>query len=144
VSSANDIGRAEALAAEALAWMAQRHVPPTAKNYELILSYLGGENADLKTTIDGPDLQGKPMHTETVWTFDGKDHPVKGAAAPNTTAAYKRVNDHTFEVTTKIDGKPTVTTRVVVSADAKTLTATQTGKSADGSAVNNVIVAGKQ
>jgi hypothetical protein len=98
----------------------------------------------MKTTIDGPDLQGKPMHTETVWTFDGKDHPVKGAAAPNTTAAYKRVNDHTFEVTTKIDGKPTVTTRVVVSADAKTLTATQTGKSADGSAVNNVIVASKQ
>jgi len=98
----------------------------------------------MKTTVDGPDLQGKPMRTETVWTFDGKDNPVKGAAAPNTTAAYKRVNDHTFEVTTKVDSKLTLTTRVVVSADAKTLTATRTGKSADGSAVNNVIVASKQ
>jgi hypothetical protein len=98
----------------------------------------------MKTTIDGPDLQGKPIHTETVWTFDGKDNPVKGPAAPKTTAADKRVNDHTFEVTTKVDGKPTLTPRVVVSADARTLTATQTGKSADGSAVNNVIVASKQ
>ena len=98
----------------------------------------------MKTTIDGTDPQGKPTHTETVWTFDGKDHPVKGAAAPNTTAAYKRVDDHTFEVTTKVDGKPTVTTRVVISADGKAMTATQTGKAADGSAVNNVIVASKQ
>jgi hypothetical protein len=98
----------------------------------------------MKTTIDGADPQGKPTHTETVWTFDGKDNPVKGAMAPNTTAAYKRVDDHTFEVTTKVDGKPTVTTRVVVSADGKTLTATQTGKTAQGEAVNNVIVASKQ
>ena len=98
----------------------------------------------MKTTIDGTDPQGKPIRTETVWAFDGKDNPVKGAPAPNTTAAYKRIDDHTFEVTTKVDGKPTVTTRVVVSADGKTLTATQTGKGADGSAVNNVIVASKQ
>ena len=98
----------------------------------------------MKTTIDGTNAQGQPTHTETVWTFDGKDNPVKGAAAPNTTAAYKRVDDHTFEVTTKVDGKPTVTTRVVISADGKAMTATQTGKAADGSAVNNVIVASKQ
>jgi hypothetical protein len=98
----------------------------------------------MKTTIDGTNAQGQPTHTETEWTFDGKDNPVKGAAAPNTTAAYKRVDDHTFEVTTKLDGKPTVTTRVVISADGKTMTATQTGKGADGSAVNNVIVASKQ
>ena len=44
----------------------------------------------------------------------------------------------------KVDGKPTVTTRVVVSADGKTLTATQTGKSAQGQDVKNVIVAVKQ
>lgn len=69
---------------------------------------------------------------------------MKGAPAPNSTAAYKRVDDHTFEVSTKVDGKPTVTTRVVISADGKTMTATQTGKSADGAAVNNVIVASKQ
>jgi hypothetical protein len=44
----------------------------------------------------------------------------------------------------KVDGKSTVTTRVVVSADGKSLTATQTGKNDRGDTVNNVIVAEKQ
>jgi hypothetical protein len=98
---------------------------------------------DMKTTIDGADPQGKPTHTETAWTFDGKDNPVTGAPAANTTAAYKRIDDRTFEVTTKVDGKPTVTTRVAISADGKTMTATQSGKNAQGESVNNVIVATK-
>jgi diguanylate cyclase len=53
VSDRNDSGRAEALARDALAWMGERRVPPTAKNFEVILAYVGGENAGLKTTIDG-------------------------------------------------------------------------------------------
>jgi len=97
-----------------------------------------------KTTIDGTSPQGQPTHTETVGKFDGNDNPVTGAPTPNTTAAYKRSNGRTFEVMGKVDGKPTVTTRVVVSADGKTLTATQTGKNAQGENVNNVIVAEKQ
>ncbi len=99
---------------------------------------------DLKTTIDASNPQGQPIHTETVGKFDGKDNPVTGAPAPNTTTAYKRINGRTFEALGKVDGKPTVTTRVVISADGKTLTATQTGKNAQGENVNNVIVADKQ
>jgi hypothetical protein len=98
----------------------------------------------MKTTIDATDPQGKPTHTETVWMFDGKDNPVKGAPAPNTTAAYKRIDDRTFEVMGKVDGKATVTTRVAISADGKTMTATQTGQNIQGEKVNNVIVANKQ
>ena len=98
----------------------------------------------LKTTIDGVNPQGQPTHTETVGAFDdGKDNPVKGAPA-NTTTALKRIDGRTFEAMGKVDGKPTVTTRVVVSADGKTMTATQTGKNAQGETVNNVIVADKQ
>ena len=41
----------------------------------------------IKTTIDGADAQGKPTHTESVSTFDGKDTPVDGAPALNTTTA---------------------------------------------------------
>ena len=82
----------------------------------------------MKTTIDGTNAQGQPTHTETVWMFDGTDHPVNGAPAPNATALYKRVDDRTFEVTSKADGKPFMTTRVSISADGKTMTATQTGK----------------
>ena len=98
----------------------------------------------MKTTIDGTNAQGQPTHTETVWMFDGKDHPVKGAPAPNATAAYKRVDDRSFEVTSKADGKLIMTTRVSISPDGKTMTATQTGQNAQGESVKNTIVALKQ
>ena len=98
----------------------------------------------IKTTIDGTNAEGKPTHTESVAGFDGKDNPVKGAQAPNTTNALKRIDDRTLEVMGKVDGKPAVTTRVAVSADGKTMTATQTGKNAQGESMNNVIVLDKQ
>jgi hypothetical protein len=98
----------------------------------------------MKITIDAPDPQGKPTHTETTWMFDGKDHPVKGAPAPDATAAYKRIDDRTFEVSSKAGGKLMMTTRVAISADGKTMTATQTGQNMEGQKVNNVIVAHKQ
>jgi hypothetical protein len=98
----------------------------------------------IKTTIDGTTPEGQPTHTETVAGFDGKDNPVKGASAPNMTNALKRIDDRTFEVMGKVDGKPAVTTRVAVSADGKTMTATQTGKNAQGENINNAIVLDKQ
>jgi hypothetical protein len=113
---------------------------PTVAATVKIESSAGG----IKTTIDGTNPEGKPTHTETVAAFDGKDNPVKGAPAPNTTSALKRIDDRTFEVMGKVDGKPTVTTRVAVSTDGKTMTATQTGKNAQGESVNNVIVLDKQ
>jgi hypothetical protein len=50
----------------------------------------------------------------------------------------------TLETQGKISGKPTVATRVVVSPDGKTITATQTGQNAQGQAVKNVIVLERQ
>jgi hypothetical protein len=98
----------------------------------------------VKITMDGMTAEGKPFHTETVAGFDGKDNPVKGANRPNTTVAYKRIDDRTLESQSKIDGKPTTTVKISVSPDGKTLTATVTGKNADGQAVNSVIVHDKQ
>jgi hypothetical protein len=97
----------------------------------------------IKTTIDGTNPEGQPTHTESVGGFDGKDNPVTGTPAPMTNAL-KRVDDRTFEVMGKIDGKPAVTTRVTVSADGKTMSATQTGTNAQGQSVKNVIVLDKQ
>jgi hypothetical protein len=98
----------------------------------------------LKLTIDGADAEGKPTHTESVSTFDGKDTPVDGAPALNTTEALKRIDGRTFEAQGKVGGKPTVTTRVVVAADGKTMTATQTGQNIKGQAIKNVIVLERQ
>jgi hypothetical protein len=98
----------------------------------------------MKTTITSADPEGKPLQTETMWAFDGKDNPVKGAPAANTTAAYKRIDARTFEVTSRVAGKTTITTRVAISADGKTMTATQTGTNPQGESVKHVIVAIKQ
>ena len=97
----------------------------------------------MKTTIDGVNAQGQKTHTEAVAAFDGKDYPVKGPD-PNVTSTLKRIDARTFENQAKVSGKPTVTTRVAISADGKTLTATQTGTTGQGPAVKNVIVAEKQ
>ena len=114
--------------------------PPTVAATVKIEPSAGG----IKTTIDGTNAEGKPAHTESVAGFDGKDNPVKGAQIPNRTTAYRRIDDRTFEAIDKLDGKPTVTTRVAVSADGKTMTATLTGKNAQGESMNNVIVLDKQ
>jgi hypothetical protein len=98
----------------------------------------------MKTTIDGVNPQGEKTHTEAVADFDGKDYPVKGAPDPTATSSLKRIDKRTFENQAKAGGKATVTTRVVISADGKTLTATQTGTNAQGQAIKNVIVADKQ
>jgi hypothetical protein len=98
----------------------------------------------MKRTIDAMNPEGKAIHIELVGAFDGNDYPVKDAQFPNTTAAFKRLDSRTFEVITKVDGKPTATNRVVISADSKTMTATITDKNREGQTVNNVIVSDKQ
>ena len=102
------------------------------------------KNEPLKSTSDGIDAQGKPTHTEISYKFDGKDYPLKGAAAANTTRAYRRIDDHTWEFVTKVDGKVTTTNRNVISPDGKTQTGTTTGKDAQGQTVNNTLVFDKQ
>jgi hypothetical protein len=94
----------------------------------------------IKTTIDSTNAQSQPVHTETVG--DAKHNPVKGAQATNTTIAYKRVDGRTYDAIGEIYGKPTVT--IAISADGKTMTATQTGENAEGQNVHNVLVADKQ
>jgi hypothetical protein len=97
----------------------------------------------VKTTIDAVNAQGQPTHTEAAGAFDGTDNPVKGAAQPQTTAL-RRIDARTYEAQTKVNGKPTVASRISVSADGKTLTATQTGQNVQGQAVKNVIVLDRQ
>jgi len=98
----------------------------------------------MKTTIDATNAQRQPTHTETIGKFDGKDNPVMGAPVPNTTTAYKRIDARSFEAMGKVDAKAGVTSRIAISADGKTLTATQTGTNPQGQVVKNVVVADRQ
>ena len=109
--------------------------PPPKESATKIEAVPGG----LKFTVDGVNAEGKPTHFEWTAKFDGKDVPVKGD--PNRdTAALKKVDDHTFEIVNKKDGKVTTTNRIVVSRDGKTRTVTATGTNAKGQKVNNTAV----
>ncbi len=69
---------------------------------------------------------------------------MKGAPNPNQTMALTKIDARTFEAQNKADGKPTVTTRVTISADGKTITATQSGTNVQGQAIKNSLVFDKQ
>ena len=97
----------------------------------------------MKFTTDGVDAQGQANHTETLEKGDGTEAPVQGAQAP-TTRAFKRIDDHTYEDADKVNGKPTLTRRLVISQDGRTLTVTMKGTNAQGQTVNNVVVYEKQ
>jgi hypothetical protein len=75
--------------------------------------------------------------------FDGNDAAVKGNPDADM-QAFKRVDDRSYEVTAKKNGKVTTITKVTISADGKTRTATQTGTDPQGRAVNNTIVYDRQ
>ena len=93
----------------------------------------------LKFTNDGVNSEGKPTHSEWSGKFDGKDNPVEGD--PNRdTAALKKIDDYTIEISNKKAGKPTTTIRTVFSKDGKTRTQTVKGTNAEGVKVNNMVV----
>jgi hypothetical protein len=97
----------------------------------------------IKITVDGVDADGKPAHNEWTGKFDGKDYPVTGDSSSDT-RAYKRVNDHTLEITNKKGAEVTTTARVVVSADGKSRTVTAHGKDAKGKKISSSSVYDKQ
>jgi hypothetical protein len=93
-----------------------------------------GENE--KLTVDGVDAEGKKTHT--VWTgkLDGKDYPVTGD--PNSdTRAFTTNGKDTVDMVSKKDGKTVGDGKIVVSADGKTRTVTNTMTNAKGEKVTS-------
>jgi len=98
-------------------------------------------SADTLTAItDGADAEGKKIHTEITYKFDGKDYDYKGAPDANSTRVYTRVDDHHYTYATKVNGLITTTSRVAVTPDGKTRTITTTGRDAQGRVIRNFSV----
>jgi len=114
---------------------------PAPKSQTLKIATMGADG--VKFVADGMDADGKVTHWELDAQYDGKFVPFKGNPDADM-LAYKRINPTTLEATTQRAGKVTGTTMIVVSADGKTRTLTQTGTNAKGETINNVIVYGKQ
>jgi hypothetical protein len=112
-----------------------------AKPYHTVVYEAAGD--DIKITVDGTDLDGKPTHNEWTGKFDGKDYPVTGDPASDA-RSYKVVDDNTLELTIKKGGKVTITGRIAVSADGKTRTVTTMVTDAKGKKIENIAVYDKQ
>ena len=97
----------------------------------------------IKFTSEGVGADGKPNHSMYLSKFDGKDVPYEGNP-DGEMASPMKIDDNSYTNTWKKDGKATITAKVVVSADGKTMTITQTGTNAKSEAVNNSIVYTKQ
>jgi hypothetical protein len=114
--------------------------PGAGKNTTVVIAPAGD---NVKVTVDGIGADGKPTHNEWIGKFDGKDYPLTGDPASDT-RAYKPINDHTLALTEKKDGKPTITGRIVISADGKNRTVTASGTDANGKKISITYVYDKQ
>ena len=97
----------------------------------------------IKFTGDGVSSDGKPTHTMFLSRFDGKDVPYEGNPDADMAAPMK-IDDNSYSNTWKKGGKVTISGKLVVSANGKTLTITQGGTNAKGEAVNITAVFNKQ
>jgi|SRR5271165_5065625 len=95
-----------------------------------------------KVTTIGTDADGKPFQDEWVGKLDGKEYPFTGD--PSKTRAYKKINDHTMEITNKKDGKVVSSGRAVVSADGKTRTVNINWTNSEGKKMSFTAVYDKQ
>jgi hypothetical protein len=110
------------------------------KNTTVVYSPAGDQ---VKVTTDGTTGDGKPVQTEWTGMFDGKDYPLTGDPSANT-RSYKKINDHTLELTNKKEGKVTATGRIVVSADGMSRTVTVSAMTAGGQKMTYTAVYDKQ
>lgn len=117
-----------------------KFAPGATKNHTVVYEAAGD---NVKVTVDGTGSDGKPTHNEWTGKFDGKDYPVIGDPTSDM-RSYKRVDDHTLELTSKKDGKVTITGRIAVSKNGKSRTVNTSGTDAMGMKVENTAVYDKQ
>ena len=97
----------------------------------------------LTLTSDSIDAEGKPVHGTYTSKFDGKEVPWTGNPMADT-ATPKRIDSNNYENVWKMAGKVTVTSKVSVSKDGKTLTINQKGTDAKGKPIDVVAVYDRQ
>ena len=113
--------------------------PGSTKNATVVYTPVGDQ---VKVTTDGTNADGKAVQTEWTGKFDGKDYPLTGD--PSSIRSYKKINDHTLELTITTNGKVTSSGRIMVSPDGKSRAVTLSGTGADGKKFTNVAVYDKQ
>lgn len=98
-----------------------------------------GEDGAVRVVYDMVRVRGGVTHLEWTGKFDGNDYPVQGVEEL-VTYSYRRVDDRTYDVVTRLDGSITAVSRVTLSADANTITTVTEGRNAQGRPVTTTTV----
>jgi hypothetical protein len=98
----------------------------------------------VKFTVDLVADDGTKSQWGFTANYDGKDVPVTGSAPYGDSVALTRVDDKTVRIASKMKGKATATTTIVLSADGKSRTSTTKGTNAKGEPLNVESVYEKQ
>ena len=108
-------------------------------NLRETLKYEPYGDGGVKSTSEGVNALGNPIHTEYTGYYDGKEYPVTGNRDADT-IVMKRIDAYTTERIFKKEGKVTRVARRTVSKDGKILTMTNRGRNAQGQNVDTVVV----
>ena len=117
-----------------------KFAPGATKNQKVVYEAAGDQ---VKVALDGMTADGKSLHIEWTGKYDGKFYPVTGDAGVDE-RAYKQINAHTMEITSKKGGKIVSTSRIVVAADGKSRTVTSSGTNSKGAKVTTVTAYDKE
>ncbi len=82
-------------------------------------------DSEIRIVDDLVRIRGGVVHTEWTGKFDGNDYPVEGVEI-YLTSAYRQVDEHTIQLTQKVDGRPVVRATLVLSPDGSRITITTT------------------
>lgn len=102
-------------------WQLTSSSGPTA--YSRVTCKIEPSQDRLRVIYDMVGNRGGVTHWEWTGKLDGKDYPLEGVEEA-VTDAYSRIDDHTYRVVLKIDGKTATMTNIAISADGRTMTVT--------------------
>lgn len=99
--------------------------------------------AGVRMVYDLVGVRGGVTHLEWSGTLDGREYAVQGLDVVMT-YSYARLDDRTWEVTVRLDGRAVGTARVTISADGERLTTVTTVDGPGGQAVSSTTVYERQ
>jgi hypothetical protein len=123
--------------------LAQSTYQPGPPPYRRATYRIARHGDGIRVVYDMVRPRGGTIHLEWTGQFDGRDYPVQGVDEV-VTYAYKLLDDHTYDVVTKVDGRATATSRVVLAADGSRITTTTAGRDSRGAEVTTITVYERQ
>ena len=111
--------------------------------YKKVTSTIEPWQDGLKVSYDMVRARGGITHMEWTGRFDGRDYPVAGIDY-FLTNAYRRIDDRSYEIVIKVDGRIAANAIAVVSPDGATLTVTTIEKDARGQTIKTSAIYRKQ